>query len=103
MKIAVIKTGGKQYVVAEKDKIKLEKLAGESGSKLEFNEVLLLADDKEIKVGRPVVSGAIVTAKILNQGRLKKISVIKYKRKVRYSKNVGHRQHFTEVEIESIK
>ncbi|MFA5076771.1 MAG: 50S ribosomal protein L21 [Patescibacteria group bacterium] len=102
MKIAVIKTGGKQYTVAEKNKIKIEKLAGEVGQSIDFKEVLLLADGAQIKVGQPHVSGIKVTGKILKQARDKKILVVKYKNKTRYRRNVGHRQTFTEVEIEKI-
>lgn len=102
MKIAVIKSGGKQYKVAEKDKLKLEKLPGKEGDKVNFDQVLLVGDDKAIKVGRPTVGGAKVTAKILKQGRAKKILVVKYKSKTRYKRSLGHRQHFTEVEIEKI-
>ena len=102
MKIAVIKTGGKQYKVAEKDKLKLEKLPGKEGEKIEFKEVLLVADSKEVKVGKPKVSGVKVVGKILKQGRTKKIMVVKYKSKTRYKRNLGHRQCYTEVAIEKI-
>jgi len=103
MKKAVIKTGGKQYLVTEKDKIKVEKLSGAEGDKVNFSEVLLVSDnDKEVKVGKPTVSGAKVSGKILRQGRAKKISVVKYKPKTRYKRVIGHKQNFTEVEIEKI-
>lgn len=101
---AVIKTGGKQYRVKEGDKVKIEKLDVEKGKKVDFDEVLLVADDKgeDLKVGTPIVEGAKVSAKVLEQGRAKKIDVIKYKRKVRYRRKYGHRQLFTEVLIEKI-
>lgn len=103
-KIAVIKTGGKQYKVKSKDRLKIEKIKGKVGDKINFNEVLLVADEdgKEIKIGKPKVSGAKVEAKILKQSRAKKLTVIKYKPKVRYRRKIGHRQQFTEVEIEAI-
>ena len=100
--IAVIKTGGKQYIVSPKQKIKIEKVAGNEGDKVEFKEVLLFSNDKIIEIGKPLIKGAKVIAKILKQGRDKKIIVFKYKPKKRYSKKAGHRQHFTEVEIKDI-
>ena len=102
MEIAVIKTGGKQYIVSPKQKIKIEKVAGNEGDKVEFKEVLLFSNDKIIEIGKPLIKGAKVIAKILKQGRDKKIIVFKYKPKKRYSKKAGHRQHFTEVEIKDI-
>ena len=102
--IAVIKTGGKQYKVSPKDKLKVEKLEGEEGSKLVFDQVLLVSseDEKDANIGDPVVKNAKVEAKIIKQGRARKIEVIKYKAKKRYRKRAGHRQPFTEVEIEKI-
>ena len=93
--IAVIKTGGKQYKVQAKDKLKVEKLLTEEGKEHVFDQVLLLGD----KVGTPLVSGAKVKAKILKQGRARKVEVVKYKNKTRYKRKAGHRQPFTEVEI----
>lgn len=103
-KIAVIKTGGKQYSVKSKDKLKIETIKGEVGDKVDFNEVLLVADEdgKEVKIGKPTVAGAKVEATILRHARAKKITVIKYKAKVRYRRKLGHKQHFTEVEIGAI-
>jgi large subunit ribosomal protein L21 len=102
--IAVIETGGKQYLVKPGDKIKVEKLEAEEGKKLTF-EPLLVADDedKEVKVGTPIVKGAKVTAVVKRIGRSRKVEVVKYKPKVRYHKLNGHRQHFTEIQIEDIK
>ena len=102
MEIAVIKTGGKQYIVSPKQKIKIEKVAGKQGDKVEFKEVLLFSNDKIIEIGKPLIKGAKVIAKILQQGRDKKIIVFKYKPKKRYAKKAGHRQHFTEVQISEI-
>lgn len=101
MKIAVIKTGGKQYQVAEGAKLKIEKLAVEAGNSVTFEEVLLVAEGDKVEVGAPRVS-AKVTAMVLSQGKGPKIRVEKYKPKVRYHKVYGHRQPFTEVQIEKI-
>lgn len=102
MPFAVIETGGKQYIVSPKDKLKIEKLPGEAGSEVGFDKVLLVAEGSEIKLGKPAVAGSKVSAKILKQGRAKKIRIFKYKAKVRYRRRKGHRQDYTEVEIESI-
>lgn len=103
-KIAIIKTGGKQYKVKENDKIKIEKLDGEIGDSVSFNEVLLIADEEgnDINLGQPMVAGAKVEAKILKQGRQRKITIVKYKAKTRYRRKLGHRQHFTEVVVGAI-
>ncbi len=101
--IAVIQTGGKQYVVSEGQLLNVEKLPLEVGSALEF-DVLLVSDTegKDTKVGTPTVGGVKVKATVLEQGRAEKVSVIKYKRKVRYRRNVGHRQPFTKIKIDQI-
>lgn len=102
MEIAVIKTGGKQYIVSPKQKIKIEKVAGKEGDKVEFKEVLLFSNEKIIEIGKPLIKGAKVIGKILKQGRGDKIIIFKYKAKKRYQKKAGHRQFFTEVEISEI-
>lgn len=99
---AIIETGGKQYLVSPKSKLRVEKLAGEQGSQVEFEKVLLVSDDKTAQIGRPYLSGAKVVGKILHQGRARKIRIFKYKPKVRYRRRKGHRQEYTEVEIVSI-
>lgn len=97
---AVIKTGGKQYLVSAGEKIKIEKIDVEEGKEVVFDEVLLLGkDDKDVKIGNPFVKGAKVKAKVLAQDKAKKIIIFKYKPKKRYQKKQGHRQPFTEVEI----
>ncbi|MBU1179931.1 50S ribosomal protein L21 [Patescibacteria group bacterium] len=96
--LAIIKTGGKQYLLKEGDKIKVEKLEGKENDKIILDNVLLVED----KLGAPLVEGAKVEAKILRQGKSKKVTVVKYKPKVRYKKTTGHRQLFTEIEIEKI-
>jgi len=99
--LAVIKTGGKQYLVKKGDKIKVEKLEGNIGDKISFSEVLFLSD-KEMKVGNPFLKGAVVEGKILKQGKGKKVWGIKHKPKKRYKVKFGHRQNITEVEITKI-
>lgn len=103
-KIAVIKTGGKQYKVAEGQQLKIEKLPAKEGQEVTFSDVLLVFDDqgKEVKVGTPKVEGAKVTAKVLKQGKDKKVMVIKFHSKTRYRRKRGHRQPFTQVEITNI-
>ncbi|HLD18361.1 MAG TPA: 50S ribosomal protein L21 [Patescibacteria group bacterium] len=100
---AVIRTGGKQYEVREGQELKIEKLEVEPGSEISL-EVLLVADEegKEVKLGKPLVDGASVSATIVEHGKAKKVSVVKYKPKVRYRRNVGHRQPFTKVKIGKI-
>jgi len=101
-KIAVIKTGGKQYKVKKGDVVKIEKLDKKEGSKVSFDTLMIAkADGKEVNLGKPSL-GKKVEGKILEQGRDKKISVIKYKNKTRYLRNKGHRQSFTRAEITSI-
>ncbi len=101
-KLAVVKTGGKQYIVAPGQKLKVEKLNAKEGGKFVFVEVLLVYDDKKIEIGAPLVKGAQGEAKVLKQGRGGKIIVFKYHAKTRYRKKKGHRQFFTEIEITKI-
>ncbi len=100
---AIIKTGGKQYIVREGETLAIEKLDGSTGDKVEF-EVLLRAEDdaSELDVGAPTVAGAKVQGEITEQGRAKKVEVVHYKPKVRYRKKYGHRQTLTRVKIASI-
>lgn len=100
--IAIIKTGGKQYVVKPGQKLKVEKLAVEEGKEVTFNEVLLMADEKDTKIGAPLVAGASVKAKVLKQARAPKVTGVKFKNKTRYTRTFGHRQHFTQVEITTL-
>lgn len=103
-KIAVIKTGGKQYKVAAGDKIQVEKIEGKEGKKIDFKDVLLTADTKgtDVKIGDPTVKAAKVTGTIEKQYRDKKITVIKYKNKIRYRRKIGHKQPKTLVKIETV-
>ena len=100
---AVIKTGGKQYRVAEGDVLNVEKLNAEAGGEVVFDEVLTVVNDADVKIGQPVVEGAKVTAKVVEQGKGEKILVFKYKAKSNYRKRQGHRQPFTKVEISKIE
>ena len=101
--LAVIKTGGKQYIVSPGQKIKIEKLDKKEGSEINFSEVLLLEKGKKIEIGEPLVKGAKVIGKILAHGKGKKVIIFKYKPKKRYKKKTGHRQAFTGVEILKIE
>ena len=99
---AVIKTGGKQYRVSPGQRIRIEKLDAAEGAAVRFDEGLLVADGDRTDIGMPTVKGASVEAKVLSQGRDRKKIVFKYHRKTRYRKKKGHRQPFTEVEIQEI-
>lgn len=100
---AVIRTGGKQYKVQKDDVVKVEKLEGEAGSKVDLDEVLFVGGDKAAKVGTPLVKGAKVTAEIIAQDRAPKITVFKKKRRQNYRRKKGHRQHITVLRIKDIK
>ena len=100
---AIIKTGGKQYRVQEGDSIFVEKLAADVDSEVVFDQVLAVVNDGDVKVGAPVVEGAKVTAKVLEQGKQKKIRLFKYKAKSNYRRRMGHRQPYTKVTIEKIE
>ena len=97
--LAVIKTGGKQYIVAPGQKLKIEKLNKKEGSEITFNQVLLLEKSKKIDIGCPFVKGAKVIGKVLKQDKAKKVIIFKYKAKKRSKVKKGHRQPYTEVEI----
>lgn len=99
---AIIKTGGKQYVVEEGKVISIEKLDVEEGAEVTFDEVLLVSED-DVKIGQPNVAGAKVTGKVLEQGKERKIRIFKYKAKSNYRRRQGHRQPFTKVKIEKIE
>ena len=94
--------GGKQYRVTEGDVVYVEKLGLEAGEKVEFDKVLVLNDDTELKVGAPYIEGACVTGEVVENGKAQKVVIFKYKRKKDYRKKQGHRQPFTAVEIKSL-
>ncbi|MEA3452820.1 MAG: 50S ribosomal protein L21 [Patescibacteria group bacterium] len=100
--LAVIKTGGKQYMVSPGDKIKVEKLNTEVGKEIIFDQVLLLDKDKKLQIGDPLVKGAKVKAEVLEHGKGKKVIIFKHKAKKRYNVKTGHRQHYTLVEMKDI-
>ncbi len=100
---AVVATGGKQYKVEEGDVLQVEKLAGDIGSEITFDRVLMVADGENVTLGQPALDGAVVSGHVVEQGKEKKIIVFKMKRRKRYRRKNGHRQMFTAVKIDSIK
>ncbi len=98
MTYAVIKQGGKQYLVKEGDKIRVEKINALEGEEILFDKVLLVSG-KDVKIGMPFLENVKVSARILKNGRAKKIIIFHYHSKTRYKKKAGHRQPFTEIEI----
>jgi len=100
---AVINSGGKQYRVEEGQVLKLEKLVAEVGSTVNFDDILMVANGDDIKLGAPMVKGAKVAASVVSQGRHKKIHIMKFKRRKHHQKQMGHRQYFTEVTIDKIE
>jgi len=99
---AVIKTGGKQYKVAAGDKVKVEKLTGDVGSTVVIDKVLLIADGEATTVGAPLVAGAKVNATVVSHGRGDKVMIFKMRRRKHYRKTQGHRQSYTEIQIDTI-
>ncbi len=99
---AVIKTGGKQYKVEAGAKLKVEKLLGDIGSKVIIDKVLMIADGDTTTIGAPLVAGAKVSATVLSHGRADKVMIFKFRRRKHYRKTQGHRQSFTEIQIDAI-
>ena len=99
---AVIKTGGKQYRASVGDTMKVEKLDMATGEVIELDQVFMIANGEDIKIGMPVVEGAKVKAEVISHGRGKKINIIKFKRRKHHMKRMGHRQWFTEIKITEI-
>lgn len=100
---AIVKTGGKQYKVQEGDVLFIEKVNADVDATVELNEVLAVSKEEGLVVGKPVVDGAKVTAKVLEQGKAKKVIVFKYKAKLDFRKKNGHRQPYTKIQIEKIE
>ena len=100
---AVILTGGKQYKVQEGEKLEIEKLDREVGDTVDFDQVLLIVEGSEVKIGTPYLEGAKVSAEVIDQDRAKKIHIIKFKRRKHHMKQMGHRQYFTTVKVTSIQ
>ena len=99
---AVFRSGGKQYRAVKGDVLRLEKIEADEGTTINFDEVLLLGEGSDIKVGSPLLSGSTVSGKVIRQGKSKKIPVVKFKRRQNYLRQGSHRQFFTEVEITGI-
>ncbi|GIW45627.1 MAG: 50S ribosomal protein L21 [Candidatus Binatia bacterium] len=103
MEYAVIRTGGKQYRVEPGEVLRIEKLEAEPGTDVEFSEVLVASDENGLKIGQPTIPGAKVVARVVRQGKAKKILVFKKKRRKNYRRRYGHRQPFTEIRVTSIQ
>lgn len=99
---AVIKTGGKQYRVVSGEKLKIESIAADVGSEITLGEVLMVADGDKVSVGSPLLASAKVTATVLSHGRGEKIRIFKMRRRKHYRKTQGHRQNYTEIQIQAI-
>jgi large subunit ribosomal protein L21 len=99
---AVIKTGGKQYKVAPGEKLKIEQIPADVGSQVVLDQVLLVANGDAVTVGKPLVSGAKVAATVVSQGRHDKVRIFKMRRRKHYMKRQGHRQNYTEIQIDAI-
>lgn len=102
MKYAIVESGGKQYIAREGETFDVDRLSANVGDEIEFEQVLLAAENGSVSVGEPSVSGAVVKARVVAQVKGPKVVVFKYKPKIRYRRKQGHRQHYTRVEVESI-
>ena len=99
---AVVKTGGKQYRVAQGQYLKVEKLEGNEGDTIELDQVLMIADGDKLKIGSPMLDGGKVTATIKSHGRAKKVEIMKFRRRKHHQKRTGHRQSYTEIKVTGI-
>jgi len=99
---AVFRSGGKQYRASQGERLRVEKLDADEGSNVSFDEVLLVGEGTDVQVGRPLLDGTAVTAKVLRQGKSRKVPVVKFRRRQNYLRQGSHRQFFTEVEILAI-
>ena len=99
---AVIVTGGRQYRVAQGETVRVDKLAGDVGSEIKLDQVLMVGEGEGVTLGAPLVAGALVTAKVVKHGRADKIRIVKFRRRKHHRKEMGHRQHYTEIEIVGI-
>lgn len=100
---AIVKSGGKQYKVCQGDVLRVEKIPGDVGTPVSFDNVLMFSDGENVSVGQPVLENVTVNGHIVQQGKAKKIIVFKYKKRKRYRKKQGHRQQYTAVKIDSIE
>lgn len=99
---AVIKTGGKQYRIEAGEKLKIEQITADVGAAIVLDQVFMLADGSDVKIGSPLVDGATVTATVLSHGRHDKVRIFKMRRRKHYQKHQGHRQNYTEIRIDGI-
>ena len=99
---AVIKTGGKQYRVVAGEKLKIEQILADVGAEINLDQILMVGEGESVKIGTPLLSGASVKATVLAQGRHKKVTIFKMRRRKHYQKHQGHRQNFTEIRIDGI-
>jgi len=99
---AVFKTGGQQYKVSKGDILRVEKLVAEQGKSIDFEQVMMTADGDKVTVGAPFIKNSKVVAEVVNHGRGKKITIIKFKRRKQYRRKMGHRQDYTEIKITDI-
>ena len=99
---AVIKNGSKQYRVSEGETVKLEKIAGDVGAKVEFDQVLMVVNGESIMIGAPLLAGAKVIGEVVKHGREDKINVLKFRRRKHHMKRIGHRQHYTAIKVIAI-
>ena len=100
---AIVNTGGKQYKVQEGDILRIEKIPGEIGAGVDFDQVLMVSDGENVTIGTPTLENVGIKAHIVDQGKTKKVLVFKYKRRKRYRRKQGHRQQFTAVKIDKIE
>ena len=99
---AVFRTGGKQYRAAQGDVLRLEKIEANEGATVSFDDVLLIGEGADIKVGNPTIAGTSVSGKVLRQGKSKKVPVVKFRRRQNYKRTKGHRQPYTLIEVTDI-
>ena len=99
---AVIKTGGKQYRVAAGQKLKIEQIPADIGQEITLDQVLSVGEGEQLKIGTPLVNGAVVKATVLAQGRHDKVKIFKMRRRKHYQKRQGHRQNYTEIRIDAV-
>ena len=99
---AVFQTGGKQYRAKQGDVLKIEKLELDAGSDVAFDHVMMLGEGDDVQIGTPTVAGAVVSGKVLSQGRADQVHIVKFRRRKHFRKQQGHRQYYTEVEITAI-
>ena len=99
---AVIKTGGKQYRVVAGEKLKIEQIPADVGAEINLDQILMVGEGESVKIGTPLLSGASVKATVLAQGRHKKVTIFKMRRRKHYQKHQRHRQNFTEIRIDGI-